>query len=106
MVKKNYKAIGSSILKDVLDIQVQGPDKDKTGQLHNAGNADLHKTGSMQNCNEDVRLHVYISSELEDRLLGEVYRRKRDKNISNGQASKRTVVEDALDAYLSPEQPM
>jgi len=52
------------------------------------------------NGNEDVRLHVYISSELEDKLLDEVYRRKRDKNISTGQASKRTVVEDALVIFL------
>ena len=101
MAKKNYKAIGSSILKDVLGSPVPGPGK--AVQLHNSSNVDLRKAGSTNNLseNEDVRLHVYISGELEDKLLDEVYRRKRDKNIPTGQASKRAVVEDALVMFLS-----
>lgn len=103
MGKKNFKAIGSNILKDILDSPEPEPDKDKHGQLHNTGNADVNKTGSphISNDTEDVRLHVYISSEIEDKLLDEVYRRKRDKKFPKGQASKRSVVEDALVMFLS-----
>ena len=103
MSKKNFKAIGSSILKDILDSPAPGPGNPNYGQLHNTGKADSHKIGS--SCseaeNEDIRLHVYISGELEDRLLDEVYRRKRDKKFPKGQASKRAVVEDALVMFLS-----
>ncbi len=99
MDKKNFKAIGSSILKDILD----SPGNPDHEQLHNTGNVDLHKIDSScsETGNEDIRLHVYISGELEDRLLDEVYRRKRDKNFPKGQASKRAVVEDALVMFLS-----
>jgi len=102
MAKNNFKAIGSSILKDVLDSPEPGYKKADTAQNNNASNVDLHKAGSVNNVseNEDVRLHVYISQELENRLLDEVYQRKRNKNIPKRQASKRSVLEDALDAFL------
>ena len=102
MAKNNFKAIGSSILKDVLNSPESGYKKADAVQNNNASNVDLHKTGSANNVNEneDVRLHVYISQELEDRLLDEVYHRKRNKNIPKRQASKRSVLEDALDAFL------
>ena len=103
MSKNNFKAIGSSILKDILDSPEPGTGNPNHEQLHNTGNVDLHKFGSScsETGNEDTRLHVYISGELEDRLLDEVYRRKRDKNFPKGQASKRAVVEDALVMFLS-----
>ena len=102
MNKKNFKAIGSSILKDILDSPVPGPENSNHEQLRNTGNVDSHKIGSScnENENEDIRLHVYISGVLEDKLLDEVYRRKRDKNFPKGKASKRAVVEDALEGFL------
>jgi len=102
MAKKNYKDVGASILKDVLDSPVPETGKPDPVQLHNTGKTVAHKTGSPQNLNEneDVRLHVYISSELEDRLLDEVFRRKKDRALSKGQASKRGIVENALERFL------
>jgi len=100
MTKKNFKRIGSSILKEVLDGAASVSGNLEHTQMHKSNNLDLHKTDSAQNCNEDVRLHVYISSEIEDKLLDEVYRRKRDRALLKGQASKRAVVEDALMAFL------
>ena len=91
MAKKDFKGLGSSILGDVLgDTPANG----------SSANAPMHKTGAGEMCNPDVRLHVYISQELEDLLIEEVYRRKRDNKTPNSQASKRAVVEDALGCYL------
>jgi hypothetical protein len=103
MDKKNFKAIGSSILKDILDSPVSDAGNSNHSQLQNTRGMDSHKIGSScsVNENEDTRLHVYISGELEDKLLAEVYRRKRDKNLPKSQANKRAVVEDALVMFLS-----
>lgn len=91
MAKKDFKGLGSSILGNVLgDTPAKGI----------STNAQLHKSGAGEICNQDVRLHVYITQELEDLLLEEVYRRKRDNETPNSQASKRAVVEDALGCYL------
>lgn len=103
MDKKNFKAIGSNILKDILDSSETELRINNPKQLNNSSNVDLHKIGSPyhETGKEDIRLHVYISREIENKLLDEVYRRKRDKNFPKSQASKRVVVEDALLMFLS-----
>jgi len=59
----------------------------------------MHTTESEQDP-PDVRLHVFIRGDLDDKLLDEVNRRKKDKFIPNNQANKRTVVEVALEKFL------
>lgn len=103
MDKKKFKAVGSSIFKDILDSPAQGPGSLVYEQLHNGGhaNSSIHASSNRETGNEDVRLHVYIAAEIEDMLLEEVFRRKRDKKVPKAQASKRAVVEDALMMFLS-----
>jgi len=93
--KKDFKATASSIFKDVLG------DKPEHGAL-------LYKDANAQTQNSDIvqedlavsRLHVFIREELEDKLLDEVNRRKKDKSILKKMASKRAVVEEALERFL------
>ena len=99
MAKKKFKVLGSSILEDILgDAPIN--ERFANAPLHKAGSEQLHSSGAAEICNEDVRLHVYISQELEDLLLNEVYSRKRDKDTPNNKASKRAVVEDALGCFF------
>ncbi len=100
MPKKNFKGIGSSILGDVLGNSAPVGQKYANAELHKIGDTQLQSSGSAKASTDDTRLHVYISQELENLLLEEVYRRKRDNRLPKSQASKRAVVEDALGCYL------
>ena len=94
-MKKDFKETASSIFKDVL------VDKPMTDPL-------LHKDADAQMRNSEIvhedrvvsRLHVFIRGELENKLLDEVNRRKKDKAISTKMANKRAVVEEALERFL------
>lgn len=103
MDKKKFKAVGSNIFKDILDSPAQEPKNLDKEQLRNNGHPDSSNfdSSSREPEKEDIRLHVYISGEIEDKLLDEVFRRKRDKETPSSQASKRAVVEDALMMFLS-----
>ena len=61
--------------------------------------AQMHNIEPMQGL-PDIRLHVFIHGYLDDKLLDEVTRRKKDKSIPNNQANKRAVVEAALEKFL------
>ena len=58
----------------------------------------MHNTDPVQYL-PDIRLHVFIHGDLDDKLLDEVNRRKKDKSIPNHQANKRAVVEAALKSF-------
>ena len=93
--KKDFKATASSIFKDVL-----GDKPQSDVLLHKDANAQIRYSEIVQ---EDVavsRLHVFIRGELENKLLDEVNRRKKNKSISTKMANKRAVVEEALERFL------
>ena len=93
--KKDFKATASSIFKDVL-----GDKPEPNSQLHKDANAQTHSSEIVQEDPVVSRLHVFIRGELENKLLDEVNRRKKDKSISTKMASKRAVVEEALERFL------
>lgn len=93
--KKNFKATASSIFKDVLGDKPEPdalPYKDANAQIHN----NKIEREDLAVC----RLHVFIRGELENKLLDEVNRRKKDKTISTKMANKRAIVEEALERFL------
>ena len=49
---------------------------------------------------EVERLHVHIKKDLSGQLLEAAYMRKRDRNIKPEKATKRAIVEEALEAYF------
>ena len=93
--KKDFKATASSIFKDVL-----GDKPQSDAQLHKDANAQIHNSEIVQEDLAVSRLHVFIRGELENKLLDEVSRRKKDKSISTKMANKRAVVEEALERFL------
>lgn len=70
------------------DTQIQ---KSSIPQFHKATDAQDKKLG---------RLHIQIGQDLIDRLISEIFRRKRDPIVKNKHATQRAIIEDALDAYL------
>lgn len=96
MVKKtDYKATASSIFKDVL-----GDKSEPDATLHKDADAQVQKSEAVQSSQQDVRLHVFIREEIENKLLDEVIRRKKDKSALKKSANKRAIVEEALELFL------
>ena len=59
--------------------------------------------GSTNNHSEDrlVRIHVHIRKDLADRLIEEVYLRKRNSQINKKEATQRAIFEQALTDFFS-----
>ena len=106
MKKDRFKKIGADILSDRKPSSMEDFLKDESdkgqkqghhpdAQLHKSTNAQLHTVPA-----PDERLHVFIASQLNDKLMDEVYRRKKDPSTSKAKSSKRGVVEDALKLFL------
>lgn len=103
--KKDFKKIGSNILKDVLvdptdDTQLH---KDTNAQGRDNPDVKMHKAGHAQKKknSKTVRLHVFIRDDIEERLLGEVFKRKRNPNVPHSRSNKRAIIEEALRVYFS-----
>jgi hypothetical protein len=98
MVKKpDFKHTASSIFKDVLEDK-QMPERDSS--KFNQKDVQMHMDGPVKEDTPDVRLHCYIRWDIENKLLDEVDRRKRDLKIPRAQANKRAIVEEALEKSL------
>jgi hypothetical protein len=103
--KRSFKKVGANILKSsgpssmeeflkiADDTQAQAQETEEQ-----SGYAQMHKE------QRDERLHVFIDGTLADQLISEVYRRKKDKGCNKKYASKRRVVEDALEDYFDRRQ--
>ncbi|MDZ7760125.1 MAG: hypothetical protein U5L00_07715 [Desulfovermiculus sp.] len=74
--------------------------EDSGGSTAPQNHAQNRTTDSVQSKRKDVRLHVFIRAELEDKLLEEVIKRKKDPKVANLQANKRAIVEEALEYFL------
>lgn len=67
-------------------------------------NRDEYRNGlSTDNHSEDrlVRIHIHIRKDLADRLIEEVYLRKRNSQINKKEATQRAIFEQALTDYFS-----
>ena len=72
------------------------------GQRGNVAAVKTEKVIEQAELKEDLaRLHIEYRRDLEDALLTEVFRRKRDKNMRDAKrATQRAVVEEALALFL------
>ena len=98
---KNFRLMGESILKGEKPANMvgflEGANFNQSGELHNPTNPQLHKT----TLTKLGRLHLQIRQDLIDRLLDEVFSRKRNPSISNRAATQRAVIEEALELFLA-----
>ena len=64
---------------------------------------DYRHGGSTDNHSEDrlVRIHVHIRKDLADRLIEEVYLRKRNSQVNKKEATQRAIFEQALTDFFS-----
>jgi hypothetical protein len=73
--------------------------KRESTQMRKCTNDKTPKTSKPQ-APRECRLHVQIRQDLVDKLLNEVFSRKRDPNIRNRDASQRAIIEEALEEYF------
>ena len=95
--KRDFKDSASSIFKDVLEGK-QMPERDSS--KFNQEDVQMHMDDPVKEDTPDVRLHCYIRWDIENKLLDEVDRRKRDLKIPRARANKRAIVEEALEKVL------
>ena len=98
---EKFKLMGENILKnrnpDTMEGFLKEPESLKKPQIHNYTNPHLHKSTST----DLARLHIQIRQHLVDRLVDEVFKRKRDPNISHRDATQRAIIEEALELFFS-----
>ena len=97
----NFRLMGETILKgerpaNMTDF-LKGTNHNRSSELHKPTDTQLHKPTFP----EFGRLHLQIRQDLIDRLLDEVFRRKKDSSIGNRRATQRAVIEDALEKFFS-----
>ncbi|PKN61554.1 MAG: hypothetical protein CVU57_28775 [Deltaproteobacteria bacterium HGW-Deltaproteobacteria-15] len=104
-----FRARGSDILKGhitgISDFLNDSPISREDPHLHKAAIPQMHATGSVSDERPDTlgRLHLQVRSDLIDKILEAVFKRKRDPKFK-GRASQRSVVEDALDHYFEKSE--
>ena len=98
---EKFKLMGENILKnrnpDTMEGFLKEPEPPKNPQIHNYTNTHLHKSTST----DLARLHIQIRQNLVDRLVDEVFIRKRDPNINHHDATQRAIIEEALELFFS-----
>jgi hypothetical protein len=103
-----FKAKGAEILKphnmeDFIKVP-QVPQIHKTTNTPNhitAPNQDKSQSKKITDNRERLgRLHIQIRQDLIDRLLEEVFKRKRTPKMKKRTASQRAIIEEALDQYF------
>ena len=72
-------------------------------QIHKITNPLIHSVLEVKK-EELGRLHIQIRRELVDKLLGTVFRRKRDPKVKNQNATQRAIIEEALENYFKNEK--
>ena len=121
-----FKSKGANILKYKCSGPNSMEDFLKDTQKRKSTNTDLRETADPQNHNcanehspqttnyqmhrtsidqkeELGRLHIQIRQDLIEKLLGAVFKRKRDRKIKNRCANQRAVIEEALEKYFMQE---
>ena len=115
---EKFKTKGANILKgeqakpnSMEDFLKDSPKEcEKKTQIHKNTVPQLHKITNPQTHNFEVRkeelgrLHIQIRQDLVDKLLGAVFRRKRDPKVKNRNATQRAVIEEALENYFKNEK--
>ena len=116
---KKFKEKGTSILMEnrqqrpysMEDFLKDSPEKDEKNtpihkntvpQLHKTINPQIHSISTVHQ-EELGRLHIQIRQDLVDKLLGMVFKRKRDPKVNNRTASQRAIIEEALEIYFKNE---
>ena len=103
--KKDFKSKASSIFKDVMDDRASDTQLHKDVITHNRNTTDtqLHTAGHAQKekNSKAVRLHVFIRNDIEEKLLEEVFKRKKDPNVPPSLSNKRAIIEEALGVYFA-----
>ena len=114
---EGLRAKGANILKDrsinMSDFLGVLPPPSENPQLHRSTKTQMHKTSMISEVTKRFdhasnirseglgRLHVEIRQELIDKLLNEVFQRKRNPMNKGREATKRSVIEDALEDYFN-----
>jgi len=96
-----FKTKGASILKGPTNIRNfinDSSEHKENAQIHKNTFPQLHKTPAQHS--KLGRLHLQIRQDLIDKLIDTVFKRKRDPNIDNRDATQRAVIEDALESYF------
>lgn len=93
MAKKNFKK--SAVATVLGGKPTPKPVKSTSAQMYN--DTDAQPTPDEQ---PDVRLHCFIRSDLNDWLIGELFRRKKDQAKFKGRDSKRAIIEKALETFF------
>ena len=97
-----FRAKGADILKDgvsgIGDFLGDSLSRHENPQLHKPTIPQMHTKPEALG-----RLHLQVRRDLNEKLLDEVFKRKRDPKFK-GRASQRSVVEDALDQYFRNEE--
>ena len=115
---EKFKTKGANILKgeqakpnSMEDFLKDSPEEYNKGtQIHKTAIPQSHKITNPQTHNFEVRkeelgrLHIQIRQDLVDKLLGAVFRRKRDPKVKNRNATQRAVIEEALENYFKNEK--
>ena len=115
---EKFKTKGVNILKgeqakpnSMEDFLKDSPKEyEKKAQIHKTAIPQFHKITNPQTHNFEVRkeelgrLHIQIRQDLVDKLLGAVFRRKRDPKVKNRNATQRAVIEEALENYFKNEK--
>jgi len=103
--KKDFKSKASSIFKDVMGDRASDTQLHEDVIAHNQSTTDaqLHTAEHAQKekISKVVRLHVFIRNDIEERLLEEVFKRKKDPNIPHSLSNKRAIIEEALGVYFA-----
>jgi len=102
--KKDFKSRASSIFKDVMGDRASDTQLHEDVITHNRSTTDaqLQTAGHAQKekISKVVRLHVFIGYDLEKKLLDEVFKRKKNPNVSQNRSNKRAIIEEALRGYF------
>ena len=98
---EKFRLLGESILDDQkpanMEDFLKGKDPNRDSEIHIPTNTPLCKSTSQKL----GRLHLQIRKELIDRIFHEVFRRKRDLDVSSRNATQRAVIEEALERYFA-----
>lgn len=113
---ERFRAKGSIVLNDrplgIGDFLDDFSPKRENAQIHKTSNPHMHtpevitRHGKTRNRSPDIenealgRLHLQIRQDLIEKVLNEVFERKRNPKLRGRNATQRSVIEDALEYYF------